>query len=68
MEFMKLNGFLSKQVSKLLNKVLKKHLGFDPDICVNNLNLQEQNGLMILEIKLCISTQDFDKVIEEVTK
>ena len=68
MEFMKLNGFLSKQVSKLLNKALKKKFGFDPDICVNNLNLQEQNGLMTVEIKLCITTQDFDKVIEEVTK
>ena len=68
MEFMKLNGFLGKQVSKLLNKALKKKFGFNPDICVNNLTLQEQNGLMTVEIKISMTTQDFDKVIEEVTK
>lgn len=69
MSGMNLNGFLSKQLSKIVKKAIKNKLGFDPDIDINTLNFYEGDDCLIhLEVKAITTHKALERFIEEVTK
>ena len=69
MEYMRLDGFLGKQVSKILNRALKEKMGFDPDVLISSLSFKTtENGLVELNLNANMKQNTFEKLIEEVTK
>ena len=69
MSGMNLNGFLGKQLSKIVRKAIKNKLGFDPDIDIKTLNFYEGDDCLIhLEVKAITTHKTLERIIEEVTK
>lgn len=68
MSGMNLNGFLGRQLSKIVNKAIKNKFGFEPDIDIKTLNFYEDGGFIHLEVKTVMTHETLEKVIEEVTK
>ncbi len=85
MEYMRLEGFLGRTVSKLINKGIEAKLGYKPSIIVDNLNLRtigkievdmladkvvskNDDDRIVLDLSVSMSQDDFNKLIEEVTK
>ena len=68
-EYMKLDGFLGRSISKLINKGIAAKLGYNPNINLNAFNLKtDDNGTVTLTTSLSMSQTDFEKIFEEVTK
>lgn len=69
MNGMNLNGFLGKQLSKIIKKVIKNKLGFYPEIDINTLNFYEGDDCLIhLEVKAITTHKTLERIIEEATK
>ena len=69
MEYMRLEGFLGKAVSKLINKGVESKFGYKPNIQLNNFKLStEEEDLVVVNMSIAMKQSDFDKLIEEVTK
>ena len=68
MEYMRIEGFLGKAVSKLINKGIESKIGFKPGIELKNLNFSTTEDEQV-EVKLTatMSKMAFDRMIEEVT-
>jgi hypothetical protein len=68
MEYMKLEGFLGRSISKLINKGIAAKLGYNPNINLNAFNLKtDDNGNVIVSTTLSLSQKDFERIFEEVT-
>lgn len=68
MEYMKLDGFLGRSISKLINKGIAAKLGYNPNINLNAFNLKtDDNGNVIVSTTLSLSQKDFERIFEEVT-
>ena len=70
MEYMKIEGFLGGAISKLINKGIESKLGYRPEISLSSLNLKtvDEKETIQLDVRLNISKNDFNKLMEEVTK
>ena len=69
MEYMRLDKFLGRQVSKILNKVLKEKVKFDPGIDISGLSFETtEDGRVELGLRVYMNQDAFEKVIEEVTR
>ena len=69
MEYMRLDGFLGRSLSRLLNKAIKKKTGYDPEIAIQNLLVETsiEDKTVNLTLKANMTTESFEKMIEEVT-
>lgn len=74
MEYMKIEGFLSGAVSKLINKGIESKFGYKPDISLKNFNLKTDvnpnthEEIMVVDLSVYMTQEDFNKLIEEATK
>ena len=74
MEYMKIEGFLGGAISKLINKGIESKFGYKPDISLKNFNLKtdvNQNTheeIMVVDLSVYMTKEDFNKLIEEATK
>lgn len=73
MEFMKIEGFLGKAVSRLINKVIESKIGYKPNIMLNNFNLQtdvrpeNRDEMVVVNMTITMKQSDFERMIEEAT-
>lgn len=68
MEYMKIESFLGRSISKLINKGIAAKLGYNPNINLNAFNLKtDDNGNVIVSTTLSLSQKDFERIFEEVT-
>ena len=70
MEYMRIEGFLGKAVSKLINKGIESKIGFKPGIELKNLHFGTVAEDEKVEVNLTatMSKEAFEKLIEEVTR
>lgn len=70
MEYMKIGGFLGRAVSKMINKAVETKVGFKPNIELHGLNFQtdEEENYVNVNLTARMTKEDFEKLIEEVTK
>ena len=70
MEYMKIEGFLGKSISKIINKSLANKVGFQPNIELKNLSFETDGSDELIKIQLTamIKQKDFEQIVEEVTK
>lgn len=70
MEFMKINGFLARAVSKLINKGVETKLGFKPNLEILNLGMStgEDDDVVKVSLEAVMTRTAFEKLIMEVTK
>ena len=70
MECVKLDGFLGRQLSKILNKAIKAKLGIDPEIDIKLFSFEDHPVEPIVRVKLeaTMEQSKFESIIEEVTK
>lgn len=71
MEYMRIEGFLGRAVSKLINKAVETKVGFKPEIELQGLNFKtegDDESTVIVNTQLRMSRESFEKLIEEVTK
>lgn len=74
MECVKLDGFLGRQLSKILNKAIKAKLGIDPSIDIKLFSFEEvpitkpDEPIVRVKLEAIMDQSKFESVIEEVTK
>lgn len=74
MEYMKIEGFLGKAVSSLINKLIENKLGYRPNIKINQFNLQtdikpeNRDERVIVNMTVTMKQSDFEKMVEEATQ
>ena len=70
MEYMRIDGFIGRAVSKLINKGIQSKVGFWPAVELQKCNLttDEDDSYIQVDMTVCMSRGAFDKLIEEVTK
>ena len=70
MEYMKIEGFLGRAVSKMINKAVETKVGFKPNIELHGFNFQtdEEENYVMVNLTARMTREDFEKMIEEVTK
>lgn len=74
MEYMKIEGFLGGAISKLINKGIESKFGYKPDISLKNFNLKTDvnpkthEEIMVVDLSVYMTQEDFNKLIEEATK
>lgn len=70
MEFMKINGFLARAVSRLINKGVETKLGFKPNLEILNLGMStgEDDDVVKVSLEAVMTRTAFEKLIMEVTK
>lgn len=77
MEYMRLDGFLGGAVSKLINKAIENKLGYRPGFNVESFNLSTKdlptntNSLeerVVVDLRVSMTKEGFNKLMEEVTK
>jgi len=70
MEYMRLEGFLGRAVSRLVNKALETKVGFNPNLDIQGLKVDtgDDEDFVRVNCSVIMSRNDFEKVIEEVTK
>lgn len=73
MEYMKIEGFLGRAVSRLINKVIESKIGYNPNIVLNKFNLQTEvrpenrEELVVVNMTVTMKQSDFEKMVEEAT-
>jgi len=68
MEYMKLDGFLGKQLSKLLNKALASKFGVNPKLDIREFTFSSTvDGLVKVQLSAEMPQKEFEAIIEEVT-
>ena len=68
MEYMKIESFLGRSISKLINKGIAAKLGYNPNINLNAFTLKaDDNGNVTVSTTLSLSQKDFERIFEEVT-
>ena len=69
MEYMKLNGFLGRAVSKLINKGIESKVGFKPHLEILNMSMSttEEDEVRVT-LEAVMTRTAFERVIEEATK
>lgn len=74
MEYMRIEGFIGKAVSKLINKAVESKVGFKPGIELESLTFKDAHApktdeeLVAVYLTATMSREAFEKLIEEVTK
>lgn len=70
MEYMRIEGFLGGAISKLINKGIEQKVGYRPDISLQGLKLEtdDSEDNIRLNASIIMSQDDFNKLLEEVTK
>lgn len=69
MEYMRLEGFLGKAVSKLINKGVESKFGYKPNIQLNNFKLfTDDEEMVVVNMSVAMKQSDFERLFEEVTK
>jgi hypothetical protein len=69
MEYMRIEGFLGKAFSKLINKAVENKVGFKPEIDLSNMSLRTTDAEKVeLNVTVSITKEAFEKLIEEATK
>lgn len=73
MEYVKIEGFLGKAISRFINKLIESKVGYKPNIMVNKFNLQtdikpeNRDELVVVNMTVTMKQSDFEKLIEEAT-
>lgn len=68
MEYMKIESFLGRSISKLINKGIAAKLGYNPNINLNAFTLKtDDSGNVTVSTTLSLSQKDFERIFEEVT-
>lgn len=70
MEFMKIDGFLARAASKLINKGVEAKIGFKPNLEILNLGMStgEDEDEIKVSLEAVMTKTAFEKLISEVTK
>lgn len=70
MEYMKINGFLGRAVSKLINKGIESKVGFKPNLEILNMSMStnEEEDEVRVTLEAVMTRTAFERVIEEATK
>lgn len=68
MEYMRLEGFLGRTISKLINKGIETKIGHNPNIHLDAFNLKADEGIVTVTTTLTMEQKDFERLFEEVTK
>lgn len=83
MEYMRIEGFLGGAVSKLINKGIAEKFGCRPNINIDSLNLRtidkgeidmrtreviSSEDRVLVDLSVSMTMDDFNKLIEGVTK
>lgn len=70
MEYMKLNGFLGRAVSKLINKGIEAKVGFKPNLEILDMSMStnEEEDEVRVTLEAVMTRTAFEKLIEEATK
>lgn len=74
MEYMRIEGFIGKAVSKLINKAVEQKVGFRPGIELESLTFKDAHApnrdeeLVAVNLTATMTRASFEKLIEEVTK
>lgn len=70
MEYMRLNGFLGRAVSKLINKGIEAKVGFKPHLEILDMSMStnEEEDEVRVTLEAVMTRTAFEKVIEEATK
>lgn len=73
MEYMKIEGFLGRAVSRFINKLIETKIGYKPNITINQFNLQtdvgseNREGRVVVNMTVTMKQSDFEKMVEEAT-
>lgn len=70
MEYMKIEGFLGKAISRVINKGIEGKCGYNPDINLSSLNLKtdDTDNVVQLDLKINMTQEDFNKLMEALIK
>ncbi len=70
MEYMRLEGFLGRAVSRFINKALESKVGFKPNLELQGLKLETDDTDNYVRVTgtMFLPKDEFEKMIEEVTK
>lgn len=83
MEYMKIEGILGGAISKLINKGIAEKIGYRPNVSVDSLNFRTVNrgeidmrthdvisseDRVLVDLSVSMTMDDFNKLIEGVTK
>lgn len=70
MEYMKINGFLGRAVSKLINKGIESKVGFKPNLEILDMSMStnEEEDEVRVTLEAVMTRKAFERVIEEATK
>lgn len=70
MEYMRLNGFLGRSISKLINKGIENKVGFKPNLEILDMCMKtnEEEDEVRLTLEVAMTRTAFEKMIEEATK
>lgn len=70
MEYMRLEGFLGRAVSKLINKAIASKVGVSPNIELRDMSVETDDAEEFVKVKMTafMPRADFEKIVEEVTK
>ena len=70
MEYMKINGFLGRAVSKIINKGIESKIGFKPNLEIRDMSMStdENEDEVRVNLQAVMTRQAFEKLIEEATK
>lgn len=69
MEYMRLEGVLGGAVSRLINKGIAAKVGYKPNVQLNEFKLYtDDSDTIIANLTVKMSQEDFNRLIEEVTK
>ena len=74
MEYMRLEGVLGGAVSRLINKGIAEKFGYRPNISLDEFKLytdtkaDNHQGMVKANLSVTMSEEDFNRLMEEVTK
>ena len=68
MEGMIIKEYLGGVVSKFLNKFIERRVGYKPKVSLNSFDFVVEEDTVQVDLKVTMTKEDFDKLIEEVTK
>lgn len=70
MEYVKLDGFLGRQLSKVINKAVRNKMGFEPNININSFSFEtdEADRKVKVTMSLDMDTSKFEFLIGGLTE
>lgn len=68
MEGVFIKSYLGKVIGRFLNKSVEKKIGYDPQIKLLGLSFNVTDDKVLADVSLEMTKEQFDKLIEEVTK